>query len=198
MAREGDVCMPIGLEAAGGRLSAKEVEQVIKDLRQRQRDLRASETIVNDQDAALKAAEQIAHEAELAAVIVKRNEAINLAARNNLLTYVKEQWGDRLIDGLEARLVGVQRARTGARQSIAAEQRATRSQYLGGLITGLRKAGVLEIFASGALDREAARALENISKPDALKGMNPDAVKIAKVVNEWQERARLNANKAGA
>ncbi len=193
-----DVCLPVGLEAAGDKLSAKEVDEVIRQLRKRQKELRASETIVNDQDAAVAAAEQIAAETELAAVIAKRNEAINLSARTNLYQYVSQQWGDRPVDGLEARLVGVQRARAGARLSTAAEQKALRRVYMGGLINGLRRAGVLEVFSSGALDRDASKALENISKPEVLKGLNPDAVKIARVVNEWQERARVEANKAGA
>lgn len=193
-----DACLPLGLEAAGDKLSAKEVGEIIEQLRKRQRDLRASETVVNDQDAALRAAEDFASEQELAAVIVKRNEAINLAARKNLLGYVKGQWGDRMVDGLEARLVGVQRARVGARQSIAAEQRAMRQQYVGGLISDLERAGVREAFASGALDLEVSRALFSIDDGAAVRGMNPDAVKIAKVVHEWQERARIDANKAGA
>ena len=193
-----DACLPLGLEAAGEKLSAKEVDEIIKELRKRQRELLASETIVNDQDAALEAAEQLASETELAAVIVKRNEAINLAARNNLLTYVKTQWGDRLVDGLEARLVGVQRARPGARRSIAAEQRALRGQYLGGLTTDLEKQGVLEVFASGALDLEVSRALRGLDDQAVTGQLSPDAVKVAKVVHEWQERARTDANKAGA
>lgn len=193
-----DACLPLGLEAAGDKLSAKEVDEIIRQLRKRQRELRASETVVNDQDAALQAADQLGKERELAAVISKRDEAINLAARANLESYVATQWTDKRVAGLEARLIGHELNRPDSKDSIARDAQGMADTYVGGLINELQRAEVLEFFSSGVLDLEVRSAMRAINKPDALKKIDPNAVKIARISLDWMERGRINQNKVGA
>lgn len=193
-----DACLPIGLDAAGEKLTAKQVDELIQQLRRKAREIRARETIVNDQDAALRAAEELAEEAELAAVISKRSEALNIAARAGLLSRMRQNWNDDFVEGLTSHMVGSEQSRFGSKESIARAQSALSETYVGQFINSLEREGVLDLFAEGVLDLEVRRAMRAINKPEELKKIDPNAVKMAKASLDALERARIDQNKAGA
>ena len=146
-----------------------------------------------------KAGRDYAEKAAFAALVAKRNATINALRFQALSTYLQTTWKGREAEGLRAILTGSVEGRKGARVSAAIEQRWLRDHYLGGLDNELQRAGVRDLFKSGALDRDVARALWqlNSTQPN-VTGLPADAVKIARAVHKWQELARMHANQAGA
>lgn len=187
------------IREAAGELSDSEIDDVISELQDRQKRLVATGQIDDLTQAALQAADEIAKENELAAVIAKRNAAINVARRTEGIEFIRSQFADRPEIGVEALLTGVQRARVGSRASAAASQKTLESHYMAGLIDDLERAGVERIFSSGVMDSEVARALWALDNPEAAPFDGPkEAAEIAKIINKWQETSRIDANKAGA
>ena len=134
----------------------------------------------------------------LAKKIEVRNKAINELAKVNIRQHVA-QFDDKA-EGFESLLVGVNRVKGGSRDSVAANQEGLREKYLTGYINELDNLGkpVFDLYTSGKIDDDIVRALWDIENPDALKGIDPNAISIAKVIYKHQEAARVDANKAGA
>lgn len=130
--------------------------------------------------------------------IAVRNQALNELAKVNVKKFVTSF--DDPIEGFEALLVGVNRVKGGSRNSVAATQEALKEEYLSKYINELDNLGkpTFDAYVSGELDDDIVRALWDIDFPERLQRMNPEAVKIAKVINKHHERVRTDANKAGA
>lgn len=195
-------CVAAGSAAAGRPLTDDEAIALTTALQQRQRYLAAQNLAATPREIALQAAQSVASDLKAAAFIEKRNAAMNLITRADRALWVQTHFGKNVAEGLEAILSGVNRAKPGARVSVDSVQKLLARQYEGGLMTDLHAAGVHGIFASGSLDRDVFNALYAMQrmKPDtaALAKLPPEAVTIAKIVDKWQEVARLNANEAGA
>jgi hypothetical protein len=192
-------CIEAVTKAAGRELSKSEVKQLSDELERRTRASQAETTGLSYEEAALKAADELGQQMKAAAAIERRNAAMNAKRLSDALTFVKNSFGDDPALGLQSILTGSQRSRTGARRSVAAEQEQLRGHYIGGLIMDLERSGELSILTSGAADRDIAKALWQLnSKTPDFAGLMPEAVKLAEVINKWQEVARADANKAGA
>lgn len=150
------------------------------------------------QDAAQRATQSVSRDMKLAAAIERRNAAINLRIRREMLDFVRTQFGDNPAEGLTALLAGSNKVGIGTRMSADAVQSALKGQYIGGLIGDLQRGGLFELFADGNLDRDVARALWLIDEPQELAKLPKEAKAIAHIVHRWQEKARLDANRAGA
>lgn len=173
-----------------------ELDDLLDELKRRQRTYMAGG--LSSQDAGQKAAQSIGDDLKRAAAIEKRNAAINRRIRLEAVDFVRTQFGDRPWEGLTALLAGSNRAGVGTRMSVDAVQDALRGQYLAGLIGDLERSGLFEAFRTGALDEDVARALWAIDSPDALKRLPKPAQAIAAIIRRWQEKARVDANRAGA
>lgn len=192
-------CLDAVTKAAGRELSKSEIKQLSNELEKRTRAAQAETTGLSYEDAALKAADSLGQQMKAAAAIERRNAAMNVKRLTDAVTFVKNSFGDDPALGMQSILTGSQRARTGARRSVAAEQEQLRGLYLGGLLTDLERSGELSILTSGSADLDIAKALWQLnSKEPDFAGLMPEAVKLAKVINKWQEIARVDANKAGA
>src|SRR5690349_3453058 len=93
--------------AAGRTLSDAELDAVISSLQARQKFIRAQGRVASDREAALQAADEIANHLRVAAVIEKRNAAMNLTRRIEQVSWVQKNFGNNVAEGLEAMLVGV-------------------------------------------------------------------------------------------
>lgn len=154
---------------------------------------------LSEADARLKAGQEVAEQIQMAAFVEKRNAVINATKRLERVSWIQQNFGNNLALGIESMLVGTQRAKQGARVSVASVQKALESQYLAGFTHDLEASGHGALFASGAIDREVARALYLIRRDGAdLSGLPAEAVDIARIVAKWQESTRLDANRAGA
>lgn len=194
-------CFDIINKAAGRDLTDEEMHDMLASLQARERYLQAKGIATDSRSAALQAADDVANSIRLAAVIEKRNAALNMTKRLEKVAFIQKNFSKNLAEGLEAVMVGVNRAKQGAKEGASQIQHALREHYFAGFGQDLEATGHLKIFASGALDREVSRALRAIGNDDeaAIHARLPEpAVAIAKVVNKWQEVARLDANEAGA
>jgi hypothetical protein len=183
--------------AAATKLSQAQLQGVSAQLSNMQR--QAAQNGGSPAASLQQAAQMYAGKAQLAAVIAKRNAALNAVIYQRLADYVKTTWSGREAEGLRAVLTGSVEGRRGARASAANEQKVLTGTYWGQLTTELERAGVFQTFKTGTLDREVARALWAMnSQTPNLKGLPADAVAIAKAVHRVQEVSRTDANKAGA
>jgi len=206
-----DVAMRAAVEqASGGVLVGREIEDLISTLKARHgeivRGLRkvsavagAEDRATSMQDAAMAAAELIAENEERAALVEKRNAALALQAKTRGISYVLSQFPGREAEGMKALIAGSQLLRAGARTSVALESQQLHGKWLGGLEGDLRKAGLWQFFVEDAYQDDVARALwqHSLEEPD-MAGIHPDAVRIADIVNRYQQDAKLTQNRYGA
>lgn len=197
MTRIPDDCVSRVAQAAGGALSRDEVRQIADEVDRIRSQVEAEG--VPPSESLHRAGQEYSRRVRLAALIERRNATINVLRFQALSQYIERTWNGREVEGLRAVLTGSIEGRDAARASAAAEQRWLRDSYLGTLDTTLRGDGVRDLFRSGALDRDVARALWqlNAESPN-LAGLPADAVKIARAIHRVQETARANANRAGA
>jgi hypothetical protein len=186
------------VRAAAGELESEEIQQVFQLLRGRATEIMAREGALGMEQATLRAADELAKQAEHAAIIERRNALLNVRARGKLVAFVRSQFSDRPDLGVESFLVGTNLARQGTRLSVAAEQKALGDAYIGGLIHDLDKADLLPVLAKGDSDQDIADALWRVGQDMDTDHLNPQVVEIAKVVQKYQEGARIDANRAGA
>jgi hypothetical protein len=194
-------CLLLFRKTAGREVPDEEIDDFLTAFEAHRRYLKSKDSGLTDTDAALKAAEEVANRIELAAVIEKRNAALNYARRLERVGWIGNAFPNNPAKGIEAMLVGVQSAQQGARLSVAAQQSMLRKAYLGGFVSDLERTGHAALLASGSMDRDVARALWALDQPDMapMLGRLPrEAVDIAKVIRKWQETARVDANTAGA
>lgn len=192
-------CLDEIRKAAGRDLTDDEIGSLLEELQKRQRQ-RVQLSGLEDMDkAVMQAADDYAKEMAQAAIIEKRNAALNLKARLQTLDFVKSQFGSKPELGLEAALVGVNRPVPGARRSAAAEQNQLSNHYLGGFMTDVESKGLWQVFVRGELDRDIARALwQKDANLPPRTDLPEEATQIADVIAKWQEVTRQHANEAGA
>ena len=190
-------CIRVMREAAPD-LTDNEIDQLVTELRNTKRAREAPGIADGLQDDAMAAAEEVANNLKIAAVIEKRNAALNFKVRMRAEQFIG-QFGKNPREGVFALIAGTERLKVGGRASAAAEQKQFAGAWIGGLINDLERAGVREIFTSGAMDREIARALWQMGQeaPD-LARLPREAVEIAKAIHKYQEAARLTRNRFGA
>jgi len=187
------------IREAGGDLSDDEISELVEELQRLQRYYEATGKAADSEDAAMKAAEALGEKMKLAAVIEKRNAALNLKRQIEAVGFVKSQFAKDPGTGVEALLVGVNNLRQGSRLSVMAAQRERTGFYLGGFAADLERLGLSDVLAKGDLDLDVARALWAKDNPSAPPFKGPaEAQQIADVVHKWQEVTRLDQNKAGA
>jgi hypothetical protein len=187
--------------AAGRELTDEEAEALQTQLQSRIRYEQARNGAIDLRDAALRAADSIGADLKTAAFIERRNALLNASIRAEKVQWIQSQFGNRPAEGIAALLVGVNRAKVGARNSVAAVQKTLRDKFLGGLVHDLESTGNAKLFASGTMDRDVARALWAFGRDDEaarLSSIPEPAVQIAWVVNKWQEFTRTTANESGA
>lgn len=185
-------------KAAGRELNEEEMVELVGDLQARIKQLQATDGMLGLEDAALRAADEMGNEVKLAAAIEKRNALLNARRRAELVGYIRSTWSDRPDLGLESFLVGTNVARPGARRSVAAEQKQLSQAYIAGFLNDIEAEGLKPFLTKGDLDADIADALWRMGMDKPLDGLSKEAVAIAKVMQKYQETARIDANRAGA
>jgi hypothetical protein len=196
-----DKCIETLKVAAGRDLTDEEVDFIFTEVRRRRDFIKAKGRADSLEDAALMAADELANNIKLSAVIEKRNAALNLTKRVRHIEWAQQNYGTKIAEPLETLLVGTNRAKAGARDGVSQTQKAIVNNYLSGMTADLARTDLLPILTSGTMDREVSRALWAIGRKDeaaALKGLPSEAVELAKIIHKWEEVARVDANKEGA
>lgn len=191
-------CESVVNKAAGRELSEQEMESLVTDMETTVKRMRAENEGISLEEAALKAANELGNAEQLARVIETRNKALNTRIAAQRLSFIRDSFPDRPDIGLSAILVGRNEARTGSRASVSSEQFQLRSKYLSGLNHDLDKEGLVKFLASGSNDAEVADAMWKLGKGESTTNLTRESVRIAEIINKWQEASRLDANKSGA
>lgn len=186
------------VRAAAGDMESSEIQEIFQLLRGRAQEIMAREGALSLEEASLRAGDELAKQAQHAAIIEKRNALLNVRARARLVAFVRDQFADRPDLGVESFLVGTNLARQGSRLSVAAEQKVLGDAYIGGLISDLDRSDLTAVLAKGDSDQDIADALWRIGKDQDTGDLNPQVVEIAKIIQKYQEGARIDANRAGA
>jgi hypothetical protein len=186
---------------AGREVGYEEADALFSKLQAHERVIANERPDLSARDVSVMAAQRVGEELKAAAFVQRRNALINATIRAERVQWVKNQFGARPAEGLEALLVGVNRAKQGARNSVMSVQKTLRDKVLSGFVHDLETIGATKVFASGTMDRDVARALWAIGRDneaELTRGLAPLATDIAKVINKWQEWTRNAANDAGA
>lgn len=177
-------------------LTDKELDDVLEQMRARQATLIRGGA--DPSTAAAQAGLEVADTLRAAAAIERRNALINRRIRLEALDYLRTTWAENPGEGVLALLYGSAKARYGSRASANAAQSALFRRYIGGVQGELEAAGLFDVLRRGELDRDVFRAMRSIGDPAELKKLPEQAVVIAKILDRWQEVARIEANRAGA
>lgn len=194
-------CIDLFRKKAGRDVSDADIAEYLEALEAQRRWVAANKPTLTPEQQATEAAEQLAKNLEMAAIIEKRNAAMNAQKRLERVAWLQSTFGKNLALGVESMLVGTQRAKRGARLSVASVQASLEKAYFAGFTRDIEHTGHGALLASGGMDREIARALWAMDQPDMapmMKRLPEEAVSLAKVIGKWQEIARDDANKAGA
>jgi hypothetical protein len=155
------------------------------------------------EDAMKKATPEAINELQLSVGKIKRKKAMDTVTLVSQTNYFKSVWADDPAAGLESLAVGSPFLRKGAKQSAALEQSVASSRNLGRLESDLNlidpDRSIRKRYSRGELDDDMERAIEAIDfdKPDMLKKLDPDAIKMARVIKKNLELARIHTNRAG-
>lgn len=199
------------MQSAGeGTLTAQEIDNLLAQLRSqnasvrsRLRKIRNSSMAESDaaglQSEAMQAADELANNIKMAAVIEKRNAALNLAARMKALSFIQGEFQGMEVEGFKALIAGSEMRRRGARASAQSEQNQFLGAWMGGIIADMERAGLWQLFVSEAMARETSRALYKMATPDAdMTGIPAESIKMAEIINKYQSDARNTQNRYGA
>lgn len=199
------------MRAAMPDISAAEINDLLTQLRQRTKGLAGmartarnsllSPDVANSlQSDAMKAADELGNNLQMAAVIEKRNAQLNIAARLRIATSMTQYLDSKLdFEGFMAELVGTERRMEGGRLSVDAEQKNFRGQLVGGFIADLEKSGQFQTFVSGKFDRDIYAATWDLSTPGAdMSRYTPEVRAVAEVLQKYNTAARNLQNRFGA
>ena len=188
-------CVTAVTTAAGRDLSEAEMERIFERMQGRVRRYTASG--MSETDALVRAGKELGDEIRLAGIIEKRNKLINVARRREIEA--------RLTPGREAADL---RAIINETDRIA---HGITAELLGPMLARIEKAGLLPLLSKPhallrglwsspdpAFDREVIRELWAIEAGGSGATRNPAAREAARIINEFQERARTMQNAAGA
>lgn len=174
-------------------ISDKEAMDLLERMEQvRKRRGQSKNLTDTEMDALYSESKVIAREARIAAAINKRNKLINAKIYGNIMRKIEanpERASKILIDELVGSIAYTERGRL----SVDAEGSAIASDYTAVLIARLEKAGVLEDFASGALDSEIY-----LYRYDKSADVSEKAKQISDIMEEVQKGLLRRKNMAGA
>jgi hypothetical protein len=144
--------------------------------------------------------QEYGEEALKAAHLKKRNTALIIKSQMEMKDFIKTNFADNPVKGMQAYLGGIQSDKMGVRDSVYNAQEALERRYLNGIVSDLQSKGVLEDFQSGELDDLVGMELGDLTSgaPKGNATTSPKAKQIAEVLRKHMDYARERANAAGA
>ena len=188
----------------GRDLTGRERDTLRNRLNWRARKIKELEQGITADEALRRAGAELADEEARKAAVAARNKMLQYQRKVELRDYLKTYFADDPVTGLKSILVGTESRQFGSKFSVGREQTARIDSYQQGMLSDLEVAGVLSKIAKGQSDDDLARALYEIrtktkdTQLDDIAGIDRDIMKAAAIIADWQERARLAANRAGA
>lgn len=193
-------CIAKVIEASKGSLTEDDLEEVFDEIAKRA-DRRRRENPLEPRDQALAAiAKEMADEDELAAMIEKRNRAINVLKSKAIFAHVDAMPGKEAI-AVDSLNVGSQRGFDGAALSVDARMAGIADGLRGPMVAELRQAGLLPLLAKRdrAFDLDLANEIARVSDESHGRATgNKAAEQAAQIIAKTQEAARTMLNGRGA
>lgn len=193
-------CIDAIKKATGEDLTDNQLEEIMALLDRRSKRAMKDDPSMSREAAFAKAAEDLAAEKKLAALIEKRNEAINAIRRAAIQDRLASS-GKAASTTLQAMVYGIEGNFYGAGLSTDAKIHALRQSMRGALVHDLKEAGVLEVARKSTpeLEVEVAREMARLNGNTTIAPpKNELVVKLAGVLQKHTEAARLVQNDAGA
>ena len=192
-------CLEAIRKAGGKDLSDDEIEALLIDVADRRNAIVRTNPLTGDSEAFAKAAKDLADEERMAAIIEKRNRAINVVRKKERVAFYDANKGKESF-AISTLNVGSERTGLGFGKSVDAQRLGLESQLLGPMVGELRKAGLLDVIKSGdeAFDRDVAREMWRLSGGEGEPTGNKFANHTAEILTKYQEIARQMQNDAGA
>jgi len=193
-------CIDIIKKAAGEDLSDNQLEEILTLLDRRSKRRMKDDPSLSKEKAFAEAAEELAAEKRLAALIEKRSRATNIIRKQTAEDRIKKS-GQKVSTALEAMVYGVEGKFYGAGESTDAKIYALKQSMRGALIHDLDAAGLLEVARKGNREFEAdvAREMSRLNGNTKIAPVqNQNAAKLAAILQKHTEAARLVQNDAGA
>jgi hypothetical protein len=195
---------------AGSRLGHKmdryDAEQILGAVKSRL-DLKKTRAAAESAEArATQAAGETSEESTIIALVKRRNKYIDLVKRiDRDAGYEAAPAGGGKAGyhiGLEAKLIGSDRAFRGAGDSVEATHKGLLKEQVIALTLDLENANLYETVRSGRIDRLLAREMEqlNMKAGEGKPGItgSAEALQAARIINSYQKLALDRANQAGA
>lgn len=193
-------CIDAIKKATGEDLTDNQLEEIMTLLDRRSKRAMKDDPSMSREAAFAKAAEDLAAEKKLAALIEKRNEAINFIRRSAIEDRIAAT-GRPASTALQAMVYGVEGNFYGGGLSTDAKIHALRQSMRGALIHDLQQVGALEVARKSTpeLEAEVAREMARLNGNTTIAPPKNELVaKLAGVLQKHTEAARLVQNDAGA
>lgn len=205
-----DQCIGEVQQAGGEKMSRAEAQRVLDMVDARSARLQREQGMA-PADAVRQAHADLAAAEEAAAAIERHNALLNLQKRigrrermGEVATALGGRKGPDLVAAVRNQVVAINRVVQGGRASAERMWKTRESEYVGGVESDLKKAGVLGVFQKGTLRREWAtelyqRSLRDAGLPHQLGSTgSAEAGRIADVLAKYQALAKDRLNRQGA
>lgn len=193
-------CIKAIKDAVGEEFTDDLAEMVYNRLAKNTRRKMRDNPNLSHERAMAESAEELSQEELLAALIEKRNRAINVI-RKQAMTDRIEKSGTKASNALAAAVYGVEGNFYGAGLSTDAKIHSLKQSMRGALVHDLKSAGLLEVARKrdAQFEAEVAREMSRLNGNTALAPAKSEAVaKLAGILQKHTEAARLVQNDAGA
>lgn len=189
------------IKAVAPSLTDEEAEFLHEKIRVQAEQLLSKNTGLTLQDAKIASAKDYSARVRSQQFIERRNAAFNLLAKSNLMSYAKQNFKEKPWEAFKAKTTGVAGLAFGARDNVDAYKKGLSVQYHSAVVSKLEKEGLMDVFASGHIDRNIFFEIAAIS--DQTHGKpgytgSKEAKRIAEILYEVSEKARIDQNNVGA
>lgn len=180
-----------------------DLDDIFTLLDRRAKAKRRDDPSLTDEQAVIAAAQSLASEKKLAALIERRNEAINKTRRAAREDYYKTAEGAKVkrSDAIHALMVGREGPWKNAGQSVDAVKHALETELLGPMVAELETRGLLTaaLVKNPDFERNVAREMAIINGAKQVQPTgDANAKALAEIFAKYGEAARVMQNKAGA
>lgn len=196
-------CINAVKEVLGEDSTDSRLEEIFDLLDRRSKAKLRDDPSLTQEQAVASAAQMLASEKKLAALIELRNEAINKARAAVREDFYKqlEAKGIKRSAAIRALTVGREGPWQGAGRSVDAVKHAIEAELAGPMVVELERAGLLDaaVMKDPDFERSVAREMAIVN---GAKNVQPtgdlNAQALAKILAKYTENARVMQNKAGA
>lgn len=196
-------CIDEILRASAGALTRDEIAESLDEVERRFARRQRQNPLESPDESARIVGEELSREAKAAAIIEKRNRAINIMRRQEIRVAL-DKHTDKMA-ALDSLTTGASTGEAG-RSALAGrgvhQRMVERHGALSAPVFGqLERKGLLRLFKDPEFQRDVAAEIWRLSEPENPRlpaSTHPEAVEAAEIIGRATEMGRVMQNKAGA